>query len=295
MKDEIARAISADGKVRGIAVTGTHLVESARRRHCTYPVATAALGRALLGTVLLAQSLIKPPDRLTLRLLGDGPIGAVIADGDALGAVRGYVLQPKVALPLKENGKLDVGRAVGHQGSIAVARSSQEGAPYSSAVGLVSGEIGEDIAHYLWRSEQVPSAVSLGVLLRETGSVRGAGGILLQVLPGGEEFAPQLEERVARLGPVSARVAEGASAASLLKDLLGALPGFQPSDAGTPQFRCTCSRSRAKRSLLLLGADALGELVDDGHAELTCHFCGKTYVYDALELERLRRQALPVT
>ncbi|MDA8346318.1 MAG: Hsp33 family molecular chaperone HslO [Thermaerobacter sp.] len=295
MKDQIARATSADGKVRGIAVTGTHLTETARRRHGTYPVATAALGRALIGTVLLAQALIKPPDRLTLRLLGDGPLGAVIADGDALGGVRGYVIEPKVALPLKENGKLDVGRAVGHQGSIALARTTQDGAPYSSAVNLVSGEVGEDIAHFLWRSEQVPSAVTLGVLLRATGTVQAAGGILLQVLPGGEEYAEQLEERVAALGPVSARIAQGDAAPALLDELLGGMPGFRVSESGAPHFSCTCSRARAKRSLLLLGPRALEELLQDGGADLSCHFCGRSYHYDAQELEKLHRQSENLT
>ena len=291
MKDQILRATSAKGQVRGIAITGTHLVEAIRRRHRTYPVATAALGRALLGTLLLAQALIKPPDRLTLRLLGDGPLGAVVADADALGTVRGYVLEPKVALPLKENGKLDVGRAVGRSGTLAVSRTSQDGPPYSSSVRLVTGEIGEDLAHYLWRSEQVPSAVTLGVLLRATGTVQAAGGILLQVLPGGEEYANELEQRVSALGPVSARIAAGATAEDLLAELLGGLPGFQAAEEGTPRLRCTCSRARARRSLLLLGADALDELVEDGGADLSCHFCGHSYHYDVAELVRLRGEA----
>lgn len=291
MKDEISRATSAAGRVRAIAVTGTHLVENARRRHGTYPVATAALGRALVGAVLLAQALIKAPDRLTLRLLGDGPIGAVIADADALGNVRGYVLEPHVALPLKANGKLDVGRAVGREGSISVARTTQDAKPYSSAVRLVSGEIGEDIASYLTQSEQIPSAVSLGVLLRSTGSVEGAGGVLLQVLPGGEEYAATLEERVRELGPVSGRVARGAGASDLLRAILEDLPDFQAAPVSAPHLRCTCSRARARRSLVLLGPHTLAELVQDGEAELACHFCGRTYRYGPEELERMRKES----
>lgn len=295
VKDSIARATSAQGKVRGIAINATHLVEAARRRHGTYPVATAALGRALVGTLLLAQTLIKPPDRLTLRLLGDGPIGTVIADADAEGGVRGYVMEPKVALPLKENGKLDVGRAVGKNGTIALARTSQDAAPYSSAANLVSGEIGEDIAHYLWRSEQVPSAVSLGVLLRQTATVRAAGGILLQVMPGGEAYAPQLEERVAALGAVSSRIAAGVAAAGLLAEVLGDMPGLQVTEVAPPRLRCTCSRARAANSLLLLGPDTLGELLDDGGAELSCHFCGRTYRYSREQVEKLRAAARSAT
>ena len=290
MRDTLARATAEGGKIRAIAVVGTALVESARRRHGTFPVVTAALGRAMMGAALLAAAMLKPPDRLTLRLLGDGPAGAVIADADAEGGVRGYVQNPKVALPIKENGKLDVGRAVG-RGSLVVSRSMGEAQPYTSTSPLVSGEVGEDIASYLLTSEQVPSAVALGVLLRGSGTVKAAGGLLLQVLPGGEEFAPELEARVAAMGPVSSRVERLSAAGELLSDLL---QGFSDVHLAAPEplrLRCTCSRSRASRSLLLLGQEALGELLDDGGAELRCHFCGRTYRFDRPQLGRLRAEA----
>lgn len=292
-EDRIVRAMSAGGQVRAIAITASRLVESSRRRHNTFPVATAALGRSLIGATLLAQALIKPPDRVTLRLMGDGPLGVAVADADALGNVRGYVQNPKVVLPLKENGKLDVGRAVGRKGSIAVSRTAQPGKSYSSNADLVSGEIGEDIASFLWRSEQVPSAVTLGVLLRQSGSVKAAGGILLQVLPGGQRFAPYLEERVSNLGPVSSLIADGLGAADLLQRLMEGLDGFHVADVGKPRLRCTCSRRRARRTLLLLGREVLRELQADGGAELSCHFCGRTFQYSAEELDRLAATARP--
>lgn len=290
--DHFARATAADGLVRGLALTATHLVETIRRRHGTYPVATAALGRAMMGATLLAQSLIKAPERLTLRLLGDGPIGGVIADSDAELGVRGYVLQPHVALPLKQNGKLDVGRAIGQSGIINVSRTAESGRSYSSSVDLVTGEVGDDITQYLMRSEQVPSAVSLGVLVRRTGSVHAAGGVLLQVLPGGEAHAELLEERIAALGAVSSAVADGQTAGDLLETLLGNLAGYTPLEGGQPRLRCTCSRASSRRALLLLGPDTIAELVEEGSTEMTCHFCGRIYRFDQRALAKMHAQAV---
>lgn len=292
MQDTLARATAESGKIRAIAVIGTRLVESARRRHGTFPVATAALGRSMMGATLLATATLKSPDRLTLRLLGDGPVGAVIADADAEGGVRGYVQNPQVALPIKANGKLDVGRAVG-KGVLVVSRSMGDAQPYTSTAPLVSGEVGEDIASYLLNSEQVPSAAALGVLLRASGSVRAAGGLLLQVLPGGEEFAPELESRVAAIGQISSRAEQAVSADELLRDILAGLADVHIAENEPLRLRCTCSRARASRSLLLLGPKALEDLVDDGEAELRCHFCGRTYRYDRSQLERLRAAATP--
>ncbi len=294
MRDSLARATAEAGKIRAIAVVGTALVESARRRHGTYPVVTAALGRAMMGAVLLATSMLKPPDRLTLRLLGDGPVGAVVADADAEGGVRGYAQNPQVALPIKDNGKLDVGRAVG-RGNLVVSRSMGDAQPYTSTSPLVSGEVGEDIASYLLASEQIPSAVALGVLLRGSGTVKAAGGLLLQVLPGGEEFSQELETRIARLGPISSRAERASSADDLLRDLLEGFSDVRIADPEPLRMRCTCSRQRASRSLLLLGEAALGDLVADGEAELRCHFCGRTYRYDRTQLERLKAEAATVT
>lgn len=290
MNDSLARGTAEAGKIRAIAVVGTGIVESARRRHGTFPVATAALGRAMMGAALLATAMLKPPDRLTLRLLGDGPIGAVIADADAEGGVRGYVQNPQVALPLKENGKLDVGRAVG-KGSLVVSRSMGDAQPYTSTSPLVSGEVGEDVASYLLTSEQIPSAVALGVLLRGSGTVKAAGGLLLQVLPGGEEFSGELEARIAGLGTISSRAEHAAFADELLRDLLQGFSDVSIAEPSPLRLRCTCSRARASRSLLLLGQEAIQELVDDGTAELKCHFCGRRYRFDQPQLERLKAEA----
>jgi molecular chaperone Hsp33 len=286
----LARATAESGKIRALGVVATRLVESARRRHGTYPVVTAALGRAMMGASLLAAAMLKPPDRLTLRLLGDGPIGAVIADADAAGGVRGYVQNARVALPIKANGKLDVGRAVG-RGSLVVSRSMGDQQPYTSSSPLVSGEIAEDVASYLVTSEQVPSAVSLGVLLRASGSVRAAGGLMLQVLPGGEEFARDLAERITGLGAVSSLAESVTTSDEMLQALLAGLSDVRIAEPEPLGLRCTCSRSRASRSLLLLGKETLSELVADGGAELTCHFCGRTYRFDRPQLERLKAEA----
>lgn len=185
MHDELLIGTMLEGKARWVAVRTTDTVEEARRRHGMSPVATAALGRLMTGTLILASSL-KGDESITLRLLGDGPLKGVVAVGNAQGEVRGYVKEPLVDLPLKDSGKLDVGAAVG-LGELAVSRSLQNGEVYTGMVPMVSGEIAEDLVHYLLTSEQIPSAMHLGVLVEKDYHVAGAAGLLIQPLPGASE------------------------------------------------------------------------------------------------------------
>lgn len=276
-----------DGGVRLVAVRTTSVVEEAHARHGTHPVVTAALGRTLTAALILAAISLKGDERVTLRILGDGPIGAVIADADARGDVRGYVKEPAVLLPLKPNGKLDVGRAVGH-GTISVSRDLASGEVYSSSVPLVSGEIGEDLAHFLDASEQIPSAVALGVRVAPDGSVTGAGGLIVQTLPGvGPEVAGELASRIAAMPAVSSVMTDGGHADDLIAFIAGGA-SVEIMERRPVRFSCTCSREKGELALAALGADEIASLIDEnGEAEVTCHFCRRQFRFERAELEGL--------
>jgi len=250
-------------------------------------VVTAALGRTLTAALILAAISLKGDERVTLRILGDGPIGAVIADADARGGVRGYVKEPSVLLPLKPNGKLDVGRAVG-RGTISVSRDLSSGEVYSSSVPLVSGEIGEDLAHFLDASEQIPSALALGVRVAPDGSVMGAGGLIVQALPGvGPELAEKLAARIAAMPAVSSVMTDGGRADDLIALAAGGA-SVEIMERRPVRFSCTCSRAKGELALAALGADEIASLIDEnGEAEVTCHFCRRQFTFERAELEGL--------
>lgn len=286
--DGLATAVTADGAARVTSLILSDSVESARRAHDTLPVATAALGRAMAGALLLAQGL-KAPERLTLRVLGDGPLGGVVADASPDGDVRGYVKRPRVMLPPNAQGKLDVGGAVGHSGFLHVSHDSGAGHPYTGSVPLVSGEIGEDLAHYLATSLQIPSAVAVGVRVGSGGVVLGAAGILVQRLPDGDMATlERLDGAIRALAPLSSRAAEGRTARDLLDRLLEGV-AHGPVREKPAMWRCTCTRERTAHLLAALGGSALDEMIgqDDG-AELRCQFCGTLYRFDGAELGRIR-------
>ncbi len=277
LPDEIVGAHSEDGLLRLMAVRSTALVESAGRRHHTWPVATAALGRALTAALMLGELSLVGPARLTLRLIGDGPLGAVIADCDSQGRVRGYVSQPEVALPLASGGKLAVGAALG-RGRLVVSRDLPDGQIYTSAVPLRSGEVGEDLAAYLDASDQIPSAVGLGVRLAKSGRVVGAGGWLVQILPGGERHLDLIERSAAELPPVSGLMAEGVATAEVLARLAPSLRLVGLSSHAV-SFRCTCSMAKARLAVAMLGERALEDRpTDQSTVETRCHFCNRRFL-----------------
>lgn len=276
---------TAAGLFKATAALTTELTREAQARHGTYPVATAALGRAMSAALLLATSRNKP-QHFTLRVLGDGPLGAVVADTDGSGGVRGYVQNPRVLLPLNVRGKLDVARAVG-QGILHISRDLGLKEPYSGSTELISGEIAEDLAWYLKQSEQRPAAVGLGVLVSPEGIPVSSGGFLLELLPGAASLADELSRRVAALPPVTTLLHTGASPEDILELILKDLePG--PSWTEPVYYRCGCSRDRTRRLLSLLGRDTLTEMLSqDGQAEMSCHFCGNVYAFTAEELEAI--------
>jgi molecular chaperone Hsp33 len=286
-KDGAVRGIAGNGRILALAARTTRLCEEARRRHDAWPTAAAALGRALTGAALLGMSL-KDGQSLTLRIVGDGPIGGLIAEARHGGMVRGYARNPAVHLPVRADGKLDVGGAVGRHGVLHVTRDLGLRRPYTGSYPLVSGEIGEDLTCYLARAEQIPSLVSLGVLVGVDGAVRSAGGLVLQLLPGADDAdAVRLEENVRRLGPVSRAVDAGAAPGDLMA---AALSDLQPRIlAEEPlHFHCGCSRERLREALVSLGPGELRAMIEeDGGAEAVCNFCGERYVFDEDELAEM--------
>ncbi|HVB09315.1 MAG TPA: Hsp33 family molecular chaperone HslO [Bacillota bacterium] len=290
--DTAVRAVAGGGSILALAARTTELSEEARGRHGAWPTAAAALGRALTGAALLGMSLKEEGSSLTLRILGNGPIGGLIAEARYGGTVRGYARNPFVHLPVRADGKLDVGGAVGSKGVLHVTRDLGVQQPYTGSYPLVSGEIGEDLTSYLGRAEQIPSLVSLGVLVGTDGRVRSSGGLIIQLLPGAEDVdALRLEENVRRLGPVSRAVDDGAAPADLISAALSDMEPKMLSEEPL-RFHCGCSRGRVRDVLVSLGPGELRAMLEeDGGAEAVCHFCGEKYRFDGGDLTEMLDRA----
>ena len=288
MRDEIVRAITGDGYVKAVAITGRDLVERARNIHTLLPMATAALGRALLGASMMGDMLKEQAGSLTLQIKGGGPLGTILAVSDCQGNVRGYVQNPHVDLMEKHPGKLDVGAAVGETGTLTVIKDIGLKEPYVGSIGLFSGEIADDLAMYFVESEQIPTACALGVLVGTDQSVTSAGGYLIQLLPGAsEEIITKIESGVRKLGPVSAALEGGLDGEGLLRAVLSEFE-LEILEKHPVKYRCYCSRERVSRALVSMGRAELSSLIEEqGQAELTCQFCDKVYHYSREELDEL--------
>ncbi|WP_457678862.1 Hsp33 family molecular chaperone HslO [Thermovibrio sp.] len=286
-------AITREEPLRAFVVKTTNLCEIARLRHKLSPVATAVLGRALTGAILLTSLLKHGTDqRVLLKIEGDGPIGLVVAEANARGEVRGFVQNPDVPTFVKEeNGrkKFDVARAVG-KGTLTVVKDLGFGTPYESSVPLISGEIAQDLAYYLLKSEQIPSAVAIGVLVGESGKVEAAGGFLAQPLPGAsDEVISKLEENVKVLPPVSTLIKEGKRPEEIAELLF---KGFTTELLALKElsFRCRCSKEVAMGGLLALPPEELDELIKQGSASVKCNFCGQEYTFTKEELLKIKEE-----
>ena len=290
MTDKLIRAIAADGGIRAVGVITTNLTEEARGRHKLSYVATAALGRSMASGLLLASSMKKEDSRVNIHVKGDGPLGTILADAGLDGTVRGYVQNPHVELPPNDIGKLDVGKAVGHNGYLHVVRDVGYGQPYSSTVELVSGEVGEDVAHYLVTSEQTPSALLVGVFVGEMG-VTAAGGILLQIMPKAatdQSLVTLLESRVSQLSSFTTLLREGKTLREMMEQLLGDLDLFVFPEHHEVSFNCRCSFQRVLGALKMLGEAELQDMIEkDEGAEAICQFCGEVYQANETQLTQL--------
>ena len=289
--DRLVRAITTDGLVQAVAVTSRDLTERARQIHTTLPVATAALGRALAAASMMGNALKDGGASLTLQIKGGGPLGTVLAVSDNQGNVRGYVQQPHVDLPLRPDGKLDVGGAVGSAGTLTVIKDLNMKDPYVGSVQLLGGEIAEDLAAYFVESEQIPTACALGVLVDRDQSVKAAGGYIIQLLPGaGEDTIAKVEGGVLAAGAVTALLAGNDDPEALLRRVLSDFD-VEILETCPVAYRCYCSRERVERALISLGAEELEKIVaEQGGCELTCQFCDAVYRYSREELENLATQ-----
>ena len=288
MADQIIRVLAKNAPVKASVITARDMVERARQIHRTLPVATAALGRTLMAASMMGNQLKEDNGSVTLRIKGDGPLGGITAVADSAGNARGYVVNPAVDLPLKGPAKLDVGSAVGRDGSLTVIKDMNLKEPYVGTVPLVSGEIAEDITSYFAESEQIPTACALGVLVDVDQSVLCAGGYLIQLLPGADDAAISAIERgIARVGPVTEALRGGLDARGLVEQVLSEFE-LEELSAEPVEYRCYCSRDRVTRALISMGREELEALLrEQGKAELTCQFCDKVYHYTKEELEGL--------
>lgn len=284
-QDYIKRYISDTGIRLSIAVT-TSTVGSAASRHHLWPVATVALGRTLTGALLLSGD-FKNNENVSIRIKGNGPLGSVYVDAYANNRVRGYVDHPQVDLPLNQKGKLDVGGAVGHEGHVQVTRFIPGYKEYTSQAKLVSGEIAEDLAYYLYTSEQVPSAISLGVLVGTEDDVLAAGGFLVQALPDATADAlDTIEANIASIGPITAYLQQHPDGEGLADRIM---QGFQYKEVyeNDVAFSCTCSKERFQQILMTLPKKDKQDLLADDRTELVCHYCNDKYYFTKDELEKL--------
>ena len=288
MADSIIRVLAKDAPIKASAITARDMVERARQIHRTLPVATAALGRALMACSMMGNQLKEEKGSVTLQIKGAGPLGRITVVSDSSGNARGYVQNPQVELPLKGPAKLDVGSAVGLPGALTVIKDLQMKAPYVGTVPLVSGEIAEDVTSYFAESEQIPTACALGVLVEVDQSVLCAGGYLIQLLPGADDgVISAIEQGIQTVGPVTEALRSGADARALLEQVLGAFE-LEVLAQEPVEYRCYCSRDRVTRALISMGREELEALIrEQGKAELTCQFCDQAYHYSREALEAL--------
>lgn len=287
--DKLIRCITSDGAIMAAAADTTGIAHMGKKLHHTSNAATAALGRLLTASSIMGVMLKQKDASITLRVKGDGPLGAVVAVSDSSGNCRGYVENPGVETEYHPNGKINVGKAVGKDGVINVLRDYGTGEPYIGVCPLVSGEIAEDITNYYATSEQVPTVCALGVLVnKEDGEVMLAGGLLIQLLPGAtEETIEKLEANIKTLEPVTTMLAKGMSLLDMVKT---ALAGFDVEllDEQEISYACTCSRERVINAFLKLTDDEIRGLADEkGYARANCHFCNKNYRFTKKQLEEI--------
>ena len=288
MSNQLVRAISKDGYVKAVAVSTRDLTERARQIHKTTPVATAALGRTLAAASMMGNALKGEGSSLTLQIKGDGPLGKILAVSDNVGNVRGMVDNPFVDIPLRADGKLDVGSAVGAMGTLTVIRDLNMKEPYVGSVDLLGGEIAEDLAAYFVESEQIPTACGLGVLVDRDQSVLASGGYLIQLLPGASEnIITMVEGGIMAAGPVTALLQEDPDPESLLHRVMSDFE-LEILETTPVEYRCYCSRERMEKALISMGVEEMEALIEEqGSAELSCHFCDNVQQFSREELEAL--------
>ena len=292
MADYIVRAIAGNAQIRAFAATARDTVETARLAHNLSPVASAALGRTLIGGAMMGAMLKSEKDMLTLQIKGDGPIGMITVTADAAGVVKGYVQNPSVMLPPNAAGKLDVGGAVGY-GVLQVIKDMGLKEPYCGQTVLQTGEIAEDLTYYFASSEQVPSSVGLGVLMdKDMANVKQAGGFIIQLMPFADDaIIEQLEKNLTQIPSVTAMLDAGMTPEQMLEKVLEGMD-IEFTDTLPMEFKCNCSKERIEKALISVGEKELKEMIADGKPiEVKCHFCSENYTFSIAELQELLKKA----
>lgn len=287
MNDYIARATAANGCIRAFCATTANLVEYARTCHDISPVVSAALGRLLTAGAIMGSMQKGDGDILTLQLRGNGPMKGITVTADSKANVKGYPLVSEVIIPANSKGKLDVSGAIG-AGYLSVIKDMGLKDPYVGQVELISGEIAEDLAYYFTSSEQVPSAVALGVLMNRNNTVKCAGGLIIQALPGADdETVASLEKRLSGISSITQLLDEGKTPEDILNDILGD-SGLQILDKIETAFMCNCNREKVEKVLISLGKEELSKMTDEGEpVQLKCHFCNKAYDFTPEEVKKI--------
>lgn len=291
MSDYIVRATAAGAQIRAFAMTSRELVERARSIHGSSPVVTAALGRLLTAGAMMGSMLKGEKDLLTLQIRCDGPVRGLTVTADARANVKGAAIEPQVMLPPNAAGKLDVGGAVG-SGILSVIKDMGLKEPYVGQTQLQTGEIAEDLTYHFATSEQVPSAVGLGVLMERDNTVKRAGGFIIQLMPFADDHTiGALEEKIRTMDSVTKILDDGNTPEQLLALLLGGLD-LEIMDTMPARYLCDCSRERVERAIVSIGRKDIEEMIEDGKTvEVRCQFCDRLYHFDVDDLERMLRDA----
>lgn len=293
--DYMVRATAMGGRVRAFSMNGTGLVEELRSRHDTYPAVTAALGRTAMGALLLAAASLKEAEQLlSIEVRGGGPAGRILATANGAGEVRGLVGNPHVHAESVNPGKLNVAGVVGNSGYLSVTRDLGMREPYSGMVELQSGEVGDDLAHYLLRSEQTPSAVGVGVYVVPDGRVDAAGGFLVQLLPGlSDEEIALVERQIAALPHPTRLIRDGLTPEQVLERVFAG--DVELLDRYPVRFSCPCSRERFQAAIVTLGSDEISRIIEEEeneHTEVVCHFCNEAYYFTPDQMQEILTEAL---
>ena len=291
MSDYIVRGTAANNQIRVFAATTKELVECARKAHNTSPIATAALGRLLTAGAMMGSMCKGEKDMLTLQIQCSGPIQGLTVTADAKANVKGYVYNPNVMLPPSDKGKLDVGKAL-DLGVLSVIKDMGLKEPYMGQTQLVSGEIAEDLTYYFATSEQVPSAVALGVLMNKDNTVKQAGGFIIQLMPFAEDgLAEKLEEKLAGITSITSLLEQDMTPEDIVQQVLGEF-GVEIMDTIPTKFYCNCCKERVEKAIISVGSKELRNMISDNKPiEVNCHFCNKKYTFDIEELKEILRKS----
>lgn len=295
MSDKITVALTDNAAMRIYAAVTTELAAEAQKIHQTMPLATAALGRTLTAGALMGAMQKDENVSITIQFKGNGPLGTLVVVADSQSKVRGYVQNPQADLPLRPDGKIDVGNGIGKNGYLSVIRDLGKGTqPYVGQVEITTGEIAEDLTYYYATSEQTPTAISLGVLVDRDYSVKAAGGYVIQMMPGwspeDEQLITAIEKRLGEIPSISTMVDKGYTAEEIIKEILNDVMPYHILKEETPEYKCNCSRERVEKALVSIGKKDLSSLLEDNGTEVNCNFCDKIYKFNSQDIEELLKK-----